>query len=103
MTGEWIDGELRTPDERDAALRPAGNRPDTRARPRIERQRPVLVAAASALEGSYDIVAFDARSHGLSDTAGAGAPSPGADLVTVVEALGLSPTLAAGTRWGRRR
>ena len=55
---------------------------------------------AAALEDSFDIVAFDARSHGLSDAAGAGAPSPGTDLVTVVEALGLAPTLAAGHSMG---
>lgn len=100
MAGEWTDGELQTVDgatlhyyRRGTGLSLVlahGSSDNGRCWSRV----------ASALEGSFDIVAYDARSHGLSDAASDGDPSPGADLVTVVETLGLGPTLAIGHSMG---
>ncbi len=100
MTGAWIDGEVGTPDGATLHYVRRGAGPTLVLAHGSSDSARCWSRLADALEDSFDIVAFDARSHGLSDTAGAGAPSPGADLVTVVEALDLAPTLAAGHSMG---
>jgi pimeloyl-ACP methyl ester carboxylesterase len=44
---------------------------------------------ATVLDDRYDVIAFDARHHGLSDSPNDGSIGDAADLVALVEALGL--------------
>jgi pimeloyl-ACP methyl ester carboxylesterase len=57
---------------------------------------------AAALEGEYDIVAYDARYHGLSDAPEGGQMAGGEDLVAVVEALGFERPAIMGHSMGAR-
>jgi pimeloyl-ACP methyl ester carboxylesterase len=52
---------------------------------------------ADAFADGFDVVAYDAPSHGRSDD---GQPGSGTDVVAVVEALGLAPALAMGHSMG---
>ena len=53
---------------------------------------------AAALEDSYDVIAYDARYHGLSDATPG--PGGGADLIAVVEKLGLERPALMGHSMG---
>jgi pimeloyl-ACP methyl ester carboxylesterase len=53
---------------------------------------------AAALEDDYDVVAYDARYHGLSDATPG--PGGGADLIAVVEKLGLERPALMGHSMG---
>jgi pimeloyl-ACP methyl ester carboxylesterase len=55
---------------------------------------------AAALEQDYDIVAYDARYHGLSDAADNPPEGAGADLITVTEKLGLESPAIMGHSMG---
>ncbi len=57
---------------------------------------------AAALEDEHDIVAYDARYHGLSDGPEGGFLAGGEDLVAVVEALGLERPAIMGHSMGAR-
>src|SRR5688572_14727483 len=57
---------------------------------------------AQALEGEYDIVAYDARYHGLSDAPEGGSLAGGEDLVAMVQALGLERPAIMGHSMGAR-
>lgn len=57
--------------------------------------------AAEAFEGGFDIVAYDARYHGLSDAPPQQTPgSGGADLIAVAEALGIERPAIMGHSMG---
>jgi pimeloyl-ACP methyl ester carboxylesterase len=55
---------------------------------------------AERLEGEFDIIAYDARSHGLSTDAPYPAGGAAGDLIALVEALGLDRPLAMGHSMG---
>jgi pimeloyl-ACP methyl ester carboxylesterase len=57
---------------------------------------------ATALEGDYDIVAYDARYHGKSDGPAGGQLAGGEDVVAVVEALALERPAIMGHSMGAR-
>ncbi len=57
---------------------------------------------AEALEGEYDIVAYDARYHGLSDAPAGGTIAGGEDLIAVCEALSLHRPAIMGHSMGGR-
>ncbi len=100
MPSAWTEGEVRTPDGATLHSYRRGKGPSLVLAHGSSDSAKCWSRVAAALEDSYDIVAYDAWSHGLSDTAAEGDPSAGADLVAVVEALGLGPTLAMGHSMG---
>ncbi|MEO8541312.1 MAG: alpha/beta hydrolase, partial [bacterium] len=55
---------------------------------------------ATVLEDRYDVIAFDARHHGLSDKPADGSIGDGNDLVALVEALGLEKAALLGHSMG---
>jgi len=100
MADGWTDGELRTPDGATLHSYRRGTGPSLLLAHGSSDAGRCWTRLAAALEDSYDIIAYDARSHGLSDTVSDDAPAPSADLITVVEALGLAPTIAMGHSMG---
>jgi N-formylmaleamate deformylase len=61
---------------------------------------PCWTHVAMALESDYDVVAYDARSHGFSDDAPPSADGPGADLIALVGALRLERPALLGHSMG---
>ena len=55
---------------------------------------------ATVLEDRYDVIAYDARHHGLSDKPADGTIGDGKDLVALVEALGLAKPALLGHSMG---
>ncbi len=100
MVSEWTDGELRTADDATLHYYRRGKGPSLVLAHGSSDNGRCWTRVASALEESFDIIAYDARSHGRSDTASDGGPAPAADLITVIETLGLAPTLAMGHSMG---
>ncbi len=100
MTSEWTDGDITTADGVRLHYYRRGSGPSLVLAHGATDNGMCWRRVADALADDFDVVAYDAPSHGRSDD---GQPGSGADVVAVVEALGLAPTLADGSLHGSRR
>lgn len=90
----WAEGDLDLDGVRIHYYRRGAGRPLILAHGRSDNGE-CWTPLAEALEGEWDIVAYDARYHGFSDAV-EGDPRGGRDLVGVVEALDLERPAALG-------
>lgn len=96
----WTEGDLNLDGVRIHYYRRGAGRPLVLAHGRGDNGE-CWTPLAEALEDEYDIVAYDARYHGLSDAV-EGDLGGGGDLVGVVEVLGLGRPAVLGHSMGAR-
>jgi pimeloyl-ACP methyl ester carboxylesterase len=97
----WQEGDLDIDDVRIHYYRRGTGRPLVLAHGASDNGK-CWERVAAALEDEYDIVAYDARYHGLSGAPEGGQMAGGEDLVTVVEALALERPAIMGHSMGAR-
>jgi pimeloyl-ACP methyl ester carboxylesterase len=97
MTSEWAEGDVATAAGVRLHYYRRGSGPSLVLAHGVTDNGMCWRRVADALADGFDVVAYDAPSHGRSDD---GPPGSGADVVAVVEALGLSPALAMGHSMG---
>ena len=97
MTSEWTDGDITTADGVRLHYYRRGSGPSLVLAHGATDNGMCWRRVADVLADDFDVVAYDAPSHGRSDD---GQPGSGADVVAVVEALGLAPALAMGHSMG---
>jgi pimeloyl-ACP methyl ester carboxylesterase len=97
MTSDWTEGDITTADGVRLHYYRRGSGPGLVLAHGATDNGMCWRRVADALAGDFDVVAYDAPSHGRSDD---GQPGTGADVVAVVEALGLAPALAMGHSMG---
>jgi N-formylmaleamate deformylase len=96
---EWAEGDVAVPGARLHYYRRGKGRPLVLAHGATDNGR-CWTRVAERIEDSFDIVAYDARYHGHSETNGQSFGGGGADLIDVVEALGLEQPAAMGHSMG---
>lgn len=97
MSGTWTDGEVTTAGGTRLHYYRTGSGPSLVLAHGVTDNGMCWRRVADALADGFDLVTYDAPSHGRSDE---GQPGTGADVVAIVEALGLAPTLAMGHSMG---
>jgi pimeloyl-ACP methyl ester carboxylesterase len=97
MTSDWADGDITSADGVGLHYYRRGSGPSLVLAHGATDNGMCWRRVADALADDFDVVAYDAPSHGRSDD---GQPGSGADVVAVVEALGLAPALAMGHSMG---
>jgi N-formylmaleamate deformylase len=97
MTSDWVEGDVTSAEGVRLHYYRRGRGPSLVLAHGATDNGMCWRRVADALADGFDIVAYDAPSHGRSD---GGPPGSGGDVVTVVEALGLSPVLAMGHSMG---
>jgi N-formylmaleamate deformylase len=97
VTVDWSDGEVTTASGTRLHYYRRGSGPSLVLAHGVTDNGMCWRRVADALADGFDVVTYDAPSHGRSDD---GQPGTGADVVTVVEALGLAPALALGHSMG---
>lgn len=96
---EWQDGELDAGGVRIHYYRRGTGRPLVLAHGMSDNGK-CWTRLATVLQDRYDIIAYDARYHGLSEAPAAGGFGGGDDLIAVVTALGLKAPALLGHSMG---